>query len=193
MPAGALACTNDKSLAVATGMSAGIADVPVTTRTHCPDTASHTRTVLSSDPDTMRAPSGENDTDFTASVCPSSGPSTHSPDTASHTRKDEIMLASTSREMEDNVLEENAPLTKVKYGEEKNGEQNPDQIAVPTDKNQPFYPCPHKLACTGGNASDNQCLSGHDTVVPLCATCKDGYFLSGVKPMQRCEETAAPG
>ena len=55
MPTGALACTNDKSLwaalAVATGMSAEMADVPVTTRTHCPDTASHTRTVLSPDPD----------------------------------------------------------------------------------------------------------------------------------------------
>ena len=76
MPTGALACTSDQSLfaalAVATGMSAGMADVPVTTRTHCPDTASHTRTVLSPDPDTMRAPSGENDTEVTRSVCPSS-------------------------------------------------------------------------------------------------------------------------
>ena len=38
--------------------------------THSPDTASHTRTVLSPDPDTMRDLSPENDTDHTRSVCP---------------------------------------------------------------------------------------------------------------------------
>ena len=52
-------------------------------------------------------------------------------------------------------------------------------------EDQPFYQCPHALACTGGNASANQCLDGHDTEVPLCATCKTGYFLSGMKPSQR--------
>ena len=52
----------------------------------CPDTASHTRTLSSSDPDTMRDPSGENDTEVTPEVWPSSGPNTHSPDDASHTR-----------------------------------------------------------------------------------------------------------
>ena len=89
MPTGASETTSDKSLGaalvLATGMSDGTEDVPSTTRTHSPDDASHTRTVLSSDPDTMRDPSGENDTDHTPSVCPSSGPNTHSPDDASHT------------------------------------------------------------------------------------------------------------
>ena len=46
---------------------------------------SHTRTLLSSDPDTTRDPSGENDTENTSPVCPSSV-FISSPDDASHTR-----------------------------------------------------------------------------------------------------------
>ena len=54
--------------------------------THSAETEGHTREVLSPDPDTMRDPSGENDTEYTQPVWPSSGPRTPSPDTASHTR-----------------------------------------------------------------------------------------------------------
>jgi hypothetical protein len=50
----------------------------------------------------------------------------------------------------------------------------------------PFYACPQKLACTGGNSTETRCLEGHDTSSPLCAVCNDGFYLSGVRPMERC-------
>ena len=54
--------------------------------TSSPVSASHTRIVLSSEPETMRRPSGENATDLTQSLWPFKGPTTSSPVSASHTR-----------------------------------------------------------------------------------------------------------
>ena len=69
---------------------------------------------MSLDPDTMRDPSGENDTEFTQSVCPSSGPNTHSPDTASHTRtvlsSDPDTMRDPSGENDTDVTEEVCPV-----------------------------------------------------------------------------------
>jgi hypothetical protein len=50
----------------------------------------------------------------------------------------------------------------------------------------PFYVCPFKLACPGGNSTAAQCAKGHDTSTPLCASCLPGYFLAGVSPTQQC-------
>ena len=51
----------------------------------------------------------------------------------------------------------------------------------------PFYACPYKLACPGGNSTEAQCAKGHDPRTPLCASCLPGYFLQGVSPMQKCQ------
>src|SRR2546425_1830524 len=51
-----------------------------------PDSASQTRSVLSSEPDTIFFPSWENATDVTQSVWPSNGPRMVNPDSASQTR-----------------------------------------------------------------------------------------------------------
>jgi hypothetical protein len=57
---------------------------------HCCDgclvTTSHSRTVLSSEPVTMRVPSGKNETELTESVCPRKGSPTGCPVAASHSR-----------------------------------------------------------------------------------------------------------
>jgi len=49
-----------------------------------PDAASHNRMVLSSEPEAMHVPSGENATDLTESECPCRGSSMVAPDAASH-------------------------------------------------------------------------------------------------------------
>ena len=52
----------------------------------------------------------------------------------------------------------------------------------------PFYLCPFEQACTESNTTVGQCLVGHDPATPLCASCLPGYYLSGMKPMQLCQE-----
>ena len=78
-----------KAAAVWTVCPGGFAEVLsasdcCTTRSHGPLAASHTRSILSRDPDTIR-PSGSTDTQYTLPVCPSSTRS-HAPLAASHTR-----------------------------------------------------------------------------------------------------------
>ena len=55
-----------------------------TIRPSGPFLASHTRIVLSTDPDTMRLPSGENETNLSQSSCPLRGGRSRSPVSASH-------------------------------------------------------------------------------------------------------------
>lgn len=41
----------------------------------------------------------------------------------------------------------------------------------------PFYLCPNKKACLGGNDTMQRCALGYDNANPLCATCVTDYIL----------------
>ncbi len=41
----------------------------------------------------------------------------------------------------------------------------------------PFYECPNKDACIGGNNTTNRCALGYNNYHPLCATCEKDYVL----------------
>ena len=51
----------------------------------------------------------------------------------------------------------------------------------------PFYPCPFEQACTESNRDVANAVNGSGQSV-LCASCLPGYYLSGMKPMQICQE-----